>query len=71
MKKKNLFASFYYSLGVFTGQLYLLIKSIHKTNKEFSEFDKWLKKLQKEGRIELRKKTEKTSVKKKNLEVYR
>ena len=51
MDKKKLFARLFYSIGVVSGQLYLLAKSIHKATWQFSEFDKWFKKNIKAERI--------------------
>lgn len=57
--KKKLFARLCYSIGILSTQFLLLTNHINETNKSFSEFDKWFKKIQKEKIIELRNKTTK------------
>lgn len=59
MKLKKKMAKHFYILGLLYGQMIQLAKSIHKINKEFNEFGKWLKKIQEEKRKEIRKKIQK------------
>ena len=43
-----------HSLGCISTQFYLLIQSMRRAEKAFREFDKWIDKLKKEGKVKIK-----------------